>query len=73
MREANVSLRHGGHPSWHWAFIVGGKQRVEHIPVAWAAAVQRRVAAGREFKAAVAEVLAANGQLLVLERSQRRR
>src|SRR2546425_9457616 len=56
-----------GHPSWYLAFMVGGKQRVEHIPAAWAAAVRRRVAAGREFKQAVAEVLAANAQLLVLE------
>ena len=57
-----------GHPSWYLAFMVGGKQRVEHIPAAWAADVQRRVAAGREFKEAVAAVLAANAQLLVLER-----
>jgi hypothetical protein len=62
-----------GHPSWYLAFMVGSKQRVVHIPAAWAAAVQRRVAAGREFKAAVAEVLAANAQLLVLARPQRRR
>jgi predicted ABC-type transport system involved in lysophospholipase L1 biosynthesis ATPase subunit len=53
--------------------MVGGQQRVEHIPAAWATAVQRRVAAGRAFKEAVAEVLAANAQLLVLERPQRRR
>lgn len=62
-----------GHPSWYLAFMVEGKQRVEHIPAAWAAAVQRRVAAGREFKQAIAEVLAANAQLLVLERRQRKR
>lgn len=62
-----------GHPSWYLAFMVGGKQHVEHIPAAWAADVQRRVTAGREFKQAVAEVLAANAQLLVLERRQRRR
>ena len=62
-----------GHPSWYLAFMVGGTQRVEHIPAAWAADVQRRVAAGREFKQAVAEVLAANAQLLVLERQQSRR
>ena len=62
-----------GHPSWYLAFMVGGKQRVEHIPAAWAADVQRRVAAGREFKQAVAEVLAANAQLLVLERQQTER
>jgi len=62
-----------GHPSWYLAFMVEGKQRVEHIPAAWAADVQRRVAAGREFKQAIAEVLAANAQLLVLERQQARR
>jgi hypothetical protein len=62
-----------GHASWYLAFMMGGKQRVEHIPAAWATAVQRRVAAGREFKQAVAEVLAANAQLLVLERPRRRR
>ena len=62
-----------GHPSWYLAFMVGGKQRVEHIPAAWAADVQRRVTAGREFKQAIAEVLAANAQLLVLERRERTR
>jgi len=35
--------------------------------------VQRRVAAGREFKEAIAEVLAANAQLFVLERQRTRR
>ena len=62
-----------GHPGWYLAFMVGGTQRVAHIPAAWAADVRRRVAAGREFKQAVAEVLAANAQLLVLKRQQRRR
>jgi len=62
-----------GHPSWYLAFMVEGKQRVEHIPAAWAADVQRRVAAGREFKEAIAEVLAANAQLLVLARRQSKR
>jgi uncharacterized protein DUF6788 len=62
-----------GHPSWYLAFMVGGRQRVEHIPAAWATDVRRRVAAGGEFKQAVAEVLAANAQLLVLERARRRR
>ena len=62
-----------GHPSWYLAFMVGGKQRVQHIPAAWAAQVQRRVTAGRQFKEAMAEVLAANAQLLVLERRQTKR
>jgi hypothetical protein len=35
--------------------------------------VQRRVEAGRQFQQAVREVLAANAQLLVLARRQRRR
>ncbi|MDP3940323.1 MAG: hypothetical protein Q8R92_19580 [Deltaproteobacteria bacterium] len=43
---------------------------MERIPAAWVAEVRRRVDAGREFKQAVAEVLAANAQLLVLERQQ---
>ena len=59
-----------GHPSWYLTFMVGGKKRVEHIPAAWVADVRRRVDAGREFKQAVAEVFAANAQLLVLERQQ---
>ena len=62
-----------GHPSWYLAFMVDGKQRVQHIPTAWAADVQRRVAAGRECKQAMTEVLAANAQLFVLERRQTRR
>jgi hypothetical protein len=59
-----------GHPSWYLTFMVEGKKRVERIPAAWVEEVRRRVAAGREFKQAVAEVLAANAQLLVLERQQ---
>ena len=59
-----------GHPSWYLTFMVGGKKRVERIPVEWVDEVRRRVEAGREFKQAVAEVFAANAQLLVLERRQ---
>ena len=62
-----------GHPSWYLAFMVEGTQRVVHIPAAWAADVQRRVVAGREFKQAMAEVLAANAQLLVLEQREPQR
>jgi hypothetical protein len=51
-------------------FMVEGQKHVERIPAAWVAEVRRRVAAGREFKAAVAEVLAANAQLLALWRRQ---
>jgi hypothetical protein len=59
-----------GHPSSYLTFMVDGQKRVEWIPEAWVQDVRRRVAAGREFKQAVAEVLAANARLLVLERQQ---
>jgi hypothetical protein len=62
-----------GHPSWYLTFMVDGQKRVERIPAAWVRDVQRRVEAGRQFKEAVAEVLAANAQLLVLERQQSQR
>lgn len=62
-----------GHPAWSFTFMVEGKKRVERIPAEWAEAVRQRVEAGREFQDAVREVLAANAQLLVLARKQRRR
>ena len=60
-----------GHPVWSLTFMAGGKKRVERIPNEWVEEVQRLVGAGREFKEAVAEVLAANAQLLALWRKQR--
>ena len=62
-----------GHPAWSLTFMVDGQKRVERIPPAWVAEVQRQVQAGREFQHAVREVLAANAQLLALARRQRRR
>jgi len=62
-----------GHPVWSLTFMAGGKKRVEHIPKEWVEEVQRLVEAGREFKQAVAEVFAANAQLLALWRQQRHR
>jgi len=59
-----------GHLSAYLTFMVEGRKRVERIPAAWVADVRRRVQAGRAFKEAVAEMLAANAQLLVLERQQ---
>ena len=59
-----------GHPIWYLTFMVAGQKRVERIPDAWVADVRRRVEAGREFKQAVAEVMAANAQLLALWRRQ---
>lgn len=62
-----------GHPVWSLTFMVRGKKRVQHIPKGWVDEVRRRVEAGREFQDAVREVLAANAQLLVLARQQRKR
>jgi hypothetical protein len=62
-----------GHPAWSLTFMVKGRKRVERIPADWAEEVQRQVQAGRAFQDAVREVLAANAQLLVLARQQRRR
>jgi hypothetical protein len=61
-----------GHPVWSLTFMVRGKKHVQHIPSDWVEDVRRRVEAGREFQEAVREVLAANAQLLVLARRQRR-
>jgi hypothetical protein len=62
-----------GHPVWSLTFMAGGKKRVERIPQQWLEEVQRLVDAGREFKEAVAEVFAANAQLLALWRRQQGR
>jgi hypothetical protein len=53
--------------------MVQGKKRVQHIPKEWVEEVRRRVKQGREFQDAVREVLAANAQLLLLERQHRKR
>jgi hypothetical protein len=50
-----------------------GQKRVERIPEDWVDEIRRRVAEGRAFKDAVAEVLAANAALLVLWRRQQQR
>jgi hypothetical protein len=62
-----------GHPVWSLTFMVRGQKQVQHIPKEWVEDVRRRVQAGREFQDAVKEVLAANAQLLVLARQQRRK
>lgn len=59
-----------GHPVWLLTFMVEGHKRVERVPEEWVVDVRRRVEAGREFKEAVAEVFAANAQLLALWRRQ---
>jgi len=59
-----------GHPVWSLTFMVNGKKRVERIPNEWVEELRSLVEAGREFKSAVAEVFAANAQLLVLRRKE---
>ncbi len=61
-----------GHPVWSLTFMVRGKKHVQHIPKSWVDQVRKRVQAGRAFQDAVREVLAANAQLLVLARKQRK-
>jgi hypothetical protein len=62
-----------GHPFYSLTFMVDGKKRVESMPREWIDAVRPAVDSGRNFKNAVAELLAINAQLLVLARQQRRR
>ena len=59
-----------GHPIWSLTFMVNGEKRVERIPNEWVDQVRPLVEQGREFKDAVAEVFAANAQLLALWRKQ---
>jgi len=59
-----------GHPIWSLTFTVDGKKRVERIPDEWVEQIRPLVEQGREFKDAVAEVFAANAQLLALWRKQ---
>jgi len=59
-----------GHPSWSLTFMVDGKKRVERIPEEWVEQIRPLVEQGRNFKDAIAEVFAANAQLLALWRKQ---
>lgn len=58
---------------WSLTFMVDGKKKVEAIPAEWVDEIQPLVAEGRVFKRAVAEVFAANAQLLALWRKQKRK
>ena len=62
-----------GHPRWSLTFMVAGKERVESIPAALVEDIRPLVVDGREYKDAVAEVFAANAQLLALWRKQQRK
>ena len=60
-----------GHPVWSLTFMADGKKHIQHIPKPLVDEVRQRVDAGREYQAALREVLAANAHLLVLARKQR--
>jgi hypothetical protein len=62
-----------GHEAWTLTFMVKGHRHVERIPRDWVDQVQQQVAAGHQFQDVVREVLAANAQLLVLARQQRKK
>jgi hypothetical protein len=55
---------------WSLTFMVEGKKHVERIPDEWVEQIRPLVEQGREFKDAIAEVFAANAQLLALCRRQ---
>jgi|SRR5919109_647210 hypothetical protein len=59
-----------GHPIWSLTFMADGKRHVERIPDDWVEQIRPLVEQGREFKDAVAEVFAANAQLLTLRRQE---
>jgi hypothetical protein len=62
-----------GHPLWLLTFMVSGKKHVQSIPPEWVEEIRPLVEQGREFKEAVAEVFAANAQLLQLWHQQNTR
>lgn len=57
-----------GHPSWTLTFMANGTKRVVHVPGDTVDEVQQRVDAGNAFKSGIAELMAINAQLMVLER-----
>jgi hypothetical protein len=62
-----------GHPSWTLTFMVEGRKRVVHVPTESVEAVRVRVDTGNAFKRGLAELLAINAQLMVLDRPLRAR
>ena len=62
-----------GHPVWSLTFMVKGRKQVERIPQDWIEFVRLQVEAGRKFREAVAEIFAANAELLTLWRKEQGR
>ena len=52
--------------------MVDGKKRVEHVPDELVGDVRRRVEEGNAYKSGVAELMAINAQILILERRARK-
>src|SRR5260370_39764608 len=59
-----------GHPVWSLTFRGDGRKRVDRIPDEWVEQIRPWVGQGRGVKDAIAEVFAANSQLLALWRQQ---
>ena len=55
---------------WSLTFMVDGKKHVERIPDEWVEQIRSLVEQGREFKDGIAQIFAANAQLLALWRQQ---
>jgi hypothetical protein len=62
-----------GHPSWTLTFMAEGRKRVVHVPSETVEDVRARVEIGNAFKSRIAELLAINAQLMVLDRQVRAR
>lgn len=62
-----------GHPSWTLTFMTEGRKRVVHVPTDTVEDVRVRVETGNAFKSGIAELLAINAQLMVLDRQTRAR
>jgi len=60
-----------GHPQWSLTFMDKGKKRVERIPNDLVDTIRKKVEEGRGFKEAVAEIMTANADLLVLWRKEK--
>jgi hypothetical protein len=60
-----------GHRSWTLTFMADGRKRVVHVPTETVDTVRARVDRGNAFKSAIAELLAINAQLMVLDRQAR--
>jgi len=62
-----------GHLVWTYTFMSGGQKRTLHVPKQMVAELERRLAASRQFREAVREVMTANAELLALARKQQSR